>query len=265
MNIFLHELKSYRKSTFIWTTSLIAIVLLFLSLYPSFSSDIEDFNKMLEGFPEPVRKAFGIQIGSMGTLLGFYSYSFLYITLCGAIQSMNLGLSIVSKEVQEKTADFLLTKPVSRTKILTSKLIAAVTSLVITNIFYLIAVIIMSSQITNEEFSMKVLLLISISLFFVQLIFLALGILLSVLIQKMKSVLTFSLGTVFCFFFIGMIAATGEDEIKRYLSPFKYFDTVYIMENSSYETSFLLTGIGVILVSIITSYIFYRKNDVHSV
>ena len=172
MNMFLHELKAYRKSTIIWTCSLIALVVLFLSMYPAFSKEVEAFKKLMEGFPEPVRKALGLSVDSMSSILGFYSYIFLYITLCGAIQAMNLGTSIVSKEVREKTADFLLTKPVTRTKIMTSKLLAALTCLVITNVAYLVVASIMASIVKTEDYSYKIFFMLSITLFFVQLMFL---------------------------------------------------------------------------------------------
>ncbi|MBO9129398.1 ABC transporter permease subunit [Bacillus sp. 165] len=265
MNIFFHELKAYRKSTMIWTLSLIGIVLLFMSLFPSIAKDIDEFQKVMEGFPEAVRQVLGIQLDSIGTVLGFYSYAFFYITLCASIQGMNLGVSIISKEVREKTADFLLTKPVSRTTVLTSKLLAAVVSLVITNIVYLIAANIMISQVTTEDYSMKTFILISLSMFFVQLIFLAIGIIISVVFSKIKSVLTVSLGTVFCFFFLSMLASTSGDEAKRYLSPFKYFDTAYIMEHASYEASFLYAGAGIVVIALIASYIVYTKKDIHTV
>jgi ABC-2 type transport system permease protein len=265
MNVFFYEMKAYRKSTLTWTLSLIAVTVCFLSLFPSVSKDIDQFNKLLEGFPEPVRKAFGIQIGSLGTVLGYYSYSFLYILLCGAIQGMNLGLSILSKEVRDKTADFLFTKPISRTRVLTSKLAAAVGSLIATNAAYIAAAGIMAAQVSKDPFSTVQFLLIAMTLFFVQLIFLSLGFVISVLYSKIKSVLTISLGTVFCSFFIGMLAATGGDEAKRYLSPFKYFDTAYIMEHSAYEVSFMLTGLGIVLVAIAVSYFVYTRKDIHSV
>ncbi len=117
MNMFLHELKAYRKSTIVWTCALVAVSILFLSLFPSFSKDVAEFNKILESFPEGVRKALGISIDTISTFIGFYSYVFLYIVLCGSIQAMNLGVSILSKEVREKTADFLLTKPVTRMQV----------------------------------------------------------------------------------------------------------------------------------------------------
>ncbi len=265
MNMFLHELRAYRKSTIIWTCSLIALVVFFLAMFPSFSKEVETFKKVLEGFPEPIRKAFGLSVDSISSILGFYAYTFLYITLCGAIQAMNLGTSIISKEVREKTADFLLTKPVTRTKIITSKLLAALTSIVITNIVYLAVASIMVSIVKTGDYSHKIFLMLSLTLFFVQLMFLALGVIISVVVPKIKSVLPISLGTVFGFFIIGMLSSTLGDGAMRYITPFKYFDTNYIIKNSSYEGSFIIVEIVFVIVSIVTSYIVYSKKDVHAV
>lgn len=265
MNMFLHELKSYRKSTIIWTCSLIALVVLFLSMFPAFSKEVEVFKKLMEGFPEPVRKALGLSVDSMSSILGFYAYAFLYLTLCGAIQAMNLGTSIVSKEVREKTADFLLTKPVTRTKVMTSKLLAALTCLIITNVTYLVVASIMASIVKTEEYSYKIFFMLSITLFFVQLMFLSLGVIISVVVPKIKSVLPISLGTVFTFFIIGMFSSTTGDDAIRYITPFKYFDMSYIMKNSSYEFSFIIIEIVFIIVSICASYFIYSKKDVHAV
>ena len=264
MNMFLHELKAYKKSTMVWTLALVGLVVFFLSIFPSISREVEEFKKIMEGFPEPLRKALGLSVKNIGSVFGFYSYIFLYISLMGAIQAMSIGTSILSKEVREKTADFLLTKPVTRTKIMTSKIMAAFTSLVITNIFYLIAATVMASLVETKEYSTKIFLLLSLTLFFIQLIFLALGIIISVVVPKIISVVSISLGTVFAFFFIGALASTTGDDALRYFSPFKYFDFAYIMQHSGYESSFLLVAIAFIVLAIAASYIIYSKRDIHA-
>jgi ABC-2 type transport system permease protein len=263
MNILVHELRAYRKSTIIWTISLIAITALFMSFYPSFAKESEGFKNILESYPEAFRNALGINLDTFFSVLGLYSYGLTYITICGAIQAMNLGTSIVSKEVREKTADFLLTKPVTRTAVLTSKLLAALISILITNIIYLIASSLVMNQVKTGDFSFNLFIMVSLTLLFIQLIFLAIGIILSVLVPRIKSVLTVSLGTVFGFYFLGMFG-TGDD-VKRYLSPFKYFETTYILEFSSYETSFLMAGAIIFILAIAASYFVYTKKDIHSV
>ncbi|HEY8911260.1 MAG TPA: ABC transporter permease subunit [Desulfosporosinus sp.] len=266
MNMFLHELNAYRKSTVIWSISLAAVVIVFLSMFPAFSSNADELKKLFESYPLVVRNAIGLSLDNIGSLLGFYSsITFLYITLCGAIQAMNLGTSIVSKEIREKTADFLLTKPVSRIQIMTAKLLAALASLVITNAIYLVVASIMASVTTSQAFSLNLFLMISATLFFIQLMFLALGVLVSVLAPKLKSVLPVSLGTVFVFFFISMFGSAIGDQNLRYITPFKYYDSAYIIKNASYETSFILLEVVFIILAISASYIIYAKKDIDSV
>ncbi len=264
MNIFFHEWKAYRKSTIIWSVSLVLIIALFMSFYPAFAKDAESFQKIMEGYPEAIRNAIGFNLGFF-TILGFYCFPLSFITLCGAIQGMNLGTSIVSKEVREKTADFLLTKPVTRSSVLTSKLMAAFASIVVTNIVYLAVTILITFQVKTADFSLKVLIMLSLTMFFIQLIFLALGIMISVIVPKIKSVLTVSLTTVFAFYFLGMFSSTTGEEAKRYISPFKYFDTAYIIKHAGYEASFLIVGAVIIILAITASYFVYLKKDIHAV
>lgn len=264
MNMYLHELKAYRKSTIIWTCSLVGVAVFFLSMYPGFSRDAEEFNRLIQSYPEEIRKMFGIG-SNITSFFGFYSYMFFYIVLCGAIQAMNLGISIISKEVRQKTADFLLTKPVTRRQIVTSKLLAVLTSLALTNIVYIISAGIMSSIVKTQEFSMKIFLLISITMFFTQLIFMAMGVVISVIVPKIRSVIGVSLGVVFSFFIINMFGSLIGDEAIRYITPFKYFDTVYIMENSSYEIKYVIIGAVFVVTATIASYLIYMKKDIHAV
>ena len=265
MNMFVHELKAYRKSTIIWAIAMAVLAIMYISIYPSFSKDIESFRKMIEGYPEGVRKALGLSIESFSTMLGFYSFVFGYIMLCGAIQAMNYGTSIVSKEVREKTADFLLTKPVSRKQILTAKLLGALASLVITNVIYLLFAVTMANVVNSGGYNLKIFIMISLTLFFVQLMFMSLGVIVSVILPKIKSVIAVSLGTVFSFFIINMFGSVIGDEAVRYITPFKYYDAAYIVKNGSYEIRFIILEIAVIVVFTISSYLIYIKKDIHAV
>ncbi|MCX7922068.1 MAG: ABC transporter permease [Clostridia bacterium] len=265
MNIYLQELRAYRRFTIIWTVSLVGLVLLYLSMYPAIGKDAESFIKVLEGYPKEVREALGMHLESITSLLGFYSFTFTMITLFGAIQAMIIGTGIVSKEVRERTADFLMTKPVSRTRIMTEKLLAAASTIVFTNVIFLTTASIMANTVKTTEFDGGVFFMMTVTLFFVQLMFLAMGVMLSVILPKMKSVLPISLGVVFGFFAIAAFGATSGDEPMRYLTPLKYFDTAYIMKNGQFETPFVVTGVLVVATAITISYFVYKKKNIHAV
>lgn len=266
MNMYIHELKSMRKSAVMWTCALIAMAALYLSIYPSIAKDAEDFKKLLGGYPPAFRAMLGINLDYITSILGFYSMIFSFIVLCGAIQAMNIGVSILSKESRERTADFLLVKPVSRSAIVSAKLLAALTIIVATNVVFFGISALLANMVKTSDYSGKLFFMINLTLFFVQLMFLALGMVISVFFNKLKSVLPISLGVVFGLFFIGALLASGNDhQGARFLSPFKYFDTAYIIRNASYEAQYAITGAIFIVVAVAVTYFVYIKKDIHAV
>lgn len=263
-NIFRHELKAYSKSIIVWACSMTLLAVLYIFLFKELGRDIEEFKAFLSNMPEVLKKGFNILVDSVATLEGFYSFVFSFVLLCGGIQAMNLGIAIVSKEVRDKTADFLMTKPISRLGILMSKLLAAFSALLMTNMIYL-GLTVFAAVAVVGAFNLKVFCLISFTLFFVQLMLMALGIMIAVLAGKIKSVISVSLSTVFGFYVLGSLGSILGEEKVRYFSPFRYFDPVYIIGHAAYETRFVVTGMAVIIAAIALSCLVYVKKDIHTV
>jgi ABC-2 type transport system permease protein len=265
MNIFIHELKAYRRSTIIWTSALCLISILFLSIFPGFYKDARLLTDVFSSFSQMIRDMFGISPSIIASVLGFYSFLTGYVILCGAIQAMNIGVSLLSKETSGKTVDFLLTKPVKRTRILASKLLAALVCIGVTNIIYLVVASLMAVSVQEKPFAYTSFLMLSLPLLYVQLIFLALGFLVSVLLRKIKSVPPISLSVVFGFYFISLFSSAIKDTQLRFLTPFRYFDPIYILNQNAYELSYVLLGLLVAVVAITATFLIYRKKDIHAV
>ena len=134
INIFRQELRMLFKSVITWSVSIVALIGVFGSLYSGFAADAELLNQMMAKFPPQLLAAFGMTGVDLSTVPGYFGLIFLFVQICLAIQAANYGFSLVSIEEREWTADFLLAKPVGRTQILTSKLLAAVSALAITEI-----------------------------------------------------------------------------------------------------------------------------------
>lgn len=266
MNIYLHELKSQRKSAAVWACALTALAALYLCIYPGVAKDAEDFKNLLAAYPAAVRAALGIDLGTVASLLGFYSMVFSFILLCGAVQAMNLGVSVLSKESRERTADFLLVKPVSRSAVVTAKLLASVTVLAATDLVFYAATFLIAGAVQTGGFSVGLFFMVNFTLFFLQMIFFSVGIAVSMFFNKLKNVLSISLGTVFGFYTLGALIAGDDDGgIARYFSPFRYFDTSYILQHQSYETPYLLTGAVITAAAVLVTYLVYLKKDIHAV
>jgi len=170
------------KSLIIWSLSIALMIFVYTSMFSAIANDAELLNETLAQFPEEMLIAFGLTGLDMSTILGFFSFVFLFCQILLAIQAANYGFSILSIEERELTADFLLAKPVGRTKILISKLLSALTGLTITNIVVWISSFVFINMFRGERtYEIRPLLLLLLSIVIFQLVFLTIGMLISLL------------------------------------------------------------------------------------
>lgn len=256
MNIFKHEMRMHRISIFIWSSSFTLLLLIFMSLYPTVEKNMTNFSIILENFPSELASAINIELLIFGNPLGFYSFTFVYVSLIAAIQAMKYGLSILSIEEREKTADFLLSKPVSRRKLLISKILAVVSSLLITNIIFFFVSYFTVSQYSEGIFDRRTFVLIAQSVFFMQLIFMSIGLLISMIPKKIKAVTPITMGVVFGFFIIQMFSSAFDDKSFEYFTPFKYFDAGEILVTQTYNSTYVLLSIIIVVLSL--GFVYYR-------
>ncbi|MCX6563042.1 MAG: ABC transporter permease subunit [Candidatus Aminicenantes bacterium] len=265
MNIYFHELRSYRKNTIIWVLSVGAATVMFLSMFTIYYESAGELVRLFQAFPDAILKAFGMDVAKIATLPGFYSFILGFLVLCGAIQAMNLGISALGREATGKTADFLLTKPVTRTQVITAKLLAVLTHLAVSSAVFLLVASASAFSVSAGGFDYGTFLMMTLSFFYVQLIFAALGFLVSVIVPKIKSVLPVSLSTVFGFYIVGMVGAALNDDRIYYLSPFKYFDPAYIAQYSAYQPQYAAVGAAVVILAVAAGYLIYKNKDIHAV
>ncbi|MCK4898060.1 MAG: ABC transporter permease subunit [Anaerolineales bacterium] len=253
------------NSVITWSLAIALLIFIYLSIYPSFARDSELLNDVLASFPEEFLIAFGMTDMDWSTILGFFGIVFLFTQICLSIQAANYGFSLVSVEETDLTADFLLAKPVGRTKILTSKLLAAITGLTITNlVVWISSFVFLRMYSEGGQFETKPVLLLMLSIVIFQLFFLTVGMLISLLVKRVRSVTPYSMALAFGMYvmnaFGGMI---GEDKLEI-ISPFKHFDPSYILKNGSYDLPLVLISVVTIVISISGSYVLYLKRNIRS-
>ena len=261
MNIYRQELRAQCRTALIWAASLVALAALMLSIYPGMVKDVDDYRRLIEVYPAPVRAMLGGRMDAIATLPGFYAMVFSFIAVCGAIQAMNLGLSLWGREFRGHTADFLLAKPVSRTGVLTAKLLAGLTTLLLTNILYEAAVWAMAGAAAPSGFNRERFFALNLSLLLLQLIFMALGAALSLVFTRLRAATPVSIGGVFALYMLGTLSAgTRADRLGHVLSPFRYFDTGHILSHGTYEAAYLALGAAVTAAAVLAAYILARRD-----
>lgn len=265
MTIYKHELKMTLRSAVTWSISLIALIFIYMALFPSFSEDAQAMNEAMEEFPRELLIAFGIADIDMATVLGFFGMIFLFCQVCLAIQAANYGFSLVSIEEREMTADFLLAKPVRRTIILTSKFLAAFCALTLTNVVTWIstfAAITLFKDGKSYDSTALIVLLLSIVLF--QLFFLTVGMLISLVVKRIRSVTSASMALAFGMYFLNAFGGMIGETSLEIVSPFKHFEPNYVLSHAAYDMPWMPITVIVIVAAVIASYKLYLKRDIHT-
>jgi len=265
-NIYAHEFRARLRSVIIWSLAVTALLFFYFSFFSVFADQAALMNQMLERFPPQLRAAFGLDAMDLSTVLGFYSFIFLFVQLCLAIQAGNYGFGLVSIEESELTADFLLSKPVSRTQVLTSKLLAALTSLTITNLIVWVSSFVAISLFRGDrEYDTRTLLLLLLSIVIFQLFFLSVGLVISVLVKRVRSVTPYSLGLGFGAYVLSAFSGILGDVKLELITPFKHLDPARIVRDGAYDTPLVLINVTVSVIALAASYWLYVRRDIPAV
>lgn len=265
MNIFRWELRFMRNNVLWWSLVLCALALVFIAMYPAFANDIAVSKALVDKLPVVLQQAFGLTLEVFLTFNGFYSYMMGYLALATAVQAMILGVSAVGREPSLRTTDFLLTKPVPRWRIFIAKVAAGLVMVTMTSSVFSLCSYAAARVVVDEDFDVAVFGLISSTMFWTALWFLAAGALVAALLPRVKSVISVSLGFVLFFFCVGLLESVIQDEQLRYLTPFKYFDYAFIMSHTAFEGRYLALGGLLVLAALSVALLVYSRKDAHSV
>jgi len=265
-NIYRHEFRARLKSVIIWSLALTAMVMFFFSIFPVFADQAALTNQMLAKFPPALLEAFGINKMDLSTVLGFYSFIFVFAQLFLAIQAGNYGFGLVSIEESEWTADFLLSKPVTRGQVLTSKLLAALTSLLLTDlVISMVSIVAITLFRGTREYNLSILLLLFLSMIILQLFFLGLGLVISLLVKRVRSVTPYSMGLAFGMYVLSAFSGIFGAVKLEYITAFKHLDPAYIVKQGAFDTPLVLINLGVSLIALLVSYWLYIHRDIPAV
>lgn len=267
-NIYFKELKHHRTSFIIWCLSFIILILLDMAFYPILMKDdmIKQMSTLFENpFMKGLMSAFGVSLDVLTNVLGYYAArNTMFILLLGGFFSILLAGKILSQEEHEKTAEFLLTKPVTRSEVIWSKLAAFFSLLVTLNIIILITGFISIEIFKGDsEYSLAAYFIHTFYSFLLMLTFGAVGLFLSLWIKRGRPTTNISIGIILGGFFIDAASKiTASLDKIGYLSPFKYVDSSVLSPNYGLMWWRLLYFVGISLLLITLTFIVYKKKDI---
>lgn len=258
------EFKRNFKSLLLWTAIIVGTALMMMAMYPAFKDSFANIEEMLANYPKEFLEAFGLGEGqlNMGDPYGWFGVEgYLFVTLIGGSYAAILGSSILSKEEDDKSIEFLLSKPISRNQILLGKALVVVSNLVVLNIIMGLVLLISFSIIGD----LKVLtwLLYIVGPFILEIIFASIAFMVSVFVTKSRKVMSISLGIVIGMYAVDLIAKlTDTFEFLKYITPYEYVNATSIVNDNMIKPLYLLFSLLIVLISGFISWYVYTKKDI---
>ncbi|MBO5077677.1 MAG: ABC transporter permease subunit, partial [Clostridia bacterium] len=171
-----------------------------------------------------------------------------------------LAAGMLSKEERGRTAEFLLTHPVSRTRVVSEKLLAVLAEIAAMNliIFGLAAGAIAA---IGETVPWKLLVLLHLAYFFMQLELAGICFGVSAFIRK--GGVGIGIGIAAFMYFLNIIANLTRDvEFLKYVTPYGYCDGGDIANDGNLDWLKVTVGLALGIAGIAAAYWQYRRKDI---
>ena len=261
MTLVRHELRQGKTSLLIWTASIGFLLAICVFLFPEMKGQIDNVNNIFSSMGS-FTEAFGMDRLNFGTLIGFYAVECGNILgPGGAFYAALCAVGILSKEEKDKTAEFLLTHPVGRKRIITEKLIAVLIQITVLNII-IYALSVGSIAAVGETVPLKEISLLHLAYYLLQLELSGICFGISAFLRKGSAGLGLGIATVM--YFLNLIANIADvAAFLKYITPFGYCEGADIVSNGRLNGVMVSVGAVIGIAGIIIAYLKYTKKDIH--
>ena len=264
-NLLLKELRMNFFSLILWMLAITLLISLTMSVYRTFMENQTKVMGMMSLVPKGALQFKGISdFNDLLSVLGFYAVNnIIYMMVLGSIFAIVLSSNILLKEEYHKTAEYLLTRPLSRKEVFFSKLTVVMLYVLVLNLITALAGFICMELVKTSPFSIKAFLILSFYTLLLNILFGTLGFFLSTLVKRPKPITTLCIGLVLVLYFIYTLSKITESaSLIGYLSPFKYVGLDVISSSYRLDVWNVLYFSGLSLLFIVMSYRVYSRKDI---
>ena len=259
------ELRRNVRSLLLWSSVIGLLIFFTMSFFRTVLQYQQQIAGMVQLVPAVAIKMRGFSnISDIFSVLGFYTANnLIYMMLLGSIYAIVLSSNILLKEETGKTAEYLMSRPVSRREIFTTKLAMVFLNIIVLNLLAALIGFISIMIYKKGAFETEPFLVISFYTLLLNFLFGALGLFISVMLKRARTITSFCVGLVLVLYFIYTISRmSGVDGTFGYISPFKWININVLSKSYGIELWSTVAFIGVSAMMIVASGVIYRRKDI---
>ena len=260
MTLLFHELRKNRISLLIWTAAISFMLGVTIIIFPEMAGQMSEMENMfaeMGAFTE----AFGMDRINFGEFIGYFGIE------CGNVLGMGgaffaavAGVAALSYEESHNTAEFLLSHPISRKKVVFLKLLSVIAQVIILNLVVIgIVTLLTAVIIDNPPYKTMLLIFLAYLILQLQIAFICFGI--SAFVKF--NAIGLGIGVGFFFYIANILSNITEDlKFLKYFTPFSYTDSADIITNNEITFKYLIVGIVFAVIGIVLAFVKYTKKDI---
>lgn len=261
MTITRHELRRGKTSWLIWTGAIAFLLATCIFLYPEMKGQMGSIGDMFSSMGS-FTAAFGMDKLNFGTLNGYYAVECGNVLgLGGAFFAALLAAAMLAKEEKDRTAEFLLTHPVSRVRVVSEKLLAVFLQVTAMNIV-IFFISVGSIAAIGEAVPWKEVCLLHLAYWLMQLV--VAGICFGVSAFMSKGSAGVGIGIAAGLYFMNLIAnITDSVSFLNTITPFGFCSGADIVSKGALDGTGIAVGFAFCALGILAAYLWYPRKDIH--
>jgi len=189
--------------------------------------------------------------------MGFYATYFVFLVpLISGGFSVVWGINMIAKEEYHKTAEFLITRPVPRHRILLSKMAVVLVYILTVNLLIYVTAVVGMTLIDGKAVNVATLTVLHLY---------GIAACIFMLFRRGRSGVGIGIGIVMgCYLFDMILKVYGKADFLLYLTPFKYINLEVTDPGYALEGWRVLIPLGAAILLASSSFLLFRRKDIYA-
>lgn len=252
-----------RVSTIWWCVAVFALIFVTLIVYPPFRDEAAQLQKSFENLPPAAIQLFGGSADFFSPV-GYLNSQIFFITLplTLGILGITLGHGLIGKEEQDLTIESLLSRPISRAKLLAAKALSGTIILSLVSIVGLLTILI-TARLVRLEVSDKLMILTMAVCYLLALSLGAIAFLFSAFGRARGAGIGITTFIALGGYIISSLAGTVNWlKLPSKVFPFHYYQSEAILKQT-FNWNNVYFFVAIIVFSAIASWLAFRGRDIY--
>jgi ABC-2 type transport system permease protein len=226
--------------------------------------EIDELMKFVEKMPEFLLKMFNFEpevFSKPEGVFGSEGMSFIYIL--SAVFAANLAGTVFSREFEQKTIEFLLVKPVKRSRVFFEKSFLMFTLIILLSVLFTLFVFLGFNWFINQAYNNTILLSFGIYTFCVLSFFSGLSTLISCMTKKSNLNISISIGIIIFMYFGDSLGRSFES--VSWLAKMSIFNYIPLADTIINEKMYLTNAVIISLIGLlffVVGFLVFDKSDI---